>query len=529
MKAKNSSVTNIALVGGGDYCREILEKTIAEYTTELKDVNARFLGVSDQNPLSPGIVLGRKLGLLICKDYREFYDPLLDINLIIIVTPDQNILDDILNTKPSRIRVLSYHVFKIFWKAIRLEERKLRDRNEEIETILNGIQDFILVITPDQKIVDVNASFLRQMNYSHKDVVGRKCYDVFQNVTQKSSNCQKICPLEKVIQYKKPYHAVLKRINHKGAVQYGELTIFPIWEKDGKISKFIEISRDITERKREEKELTRRLEMMVDERTRQLKETHDKLLHQDKMASLGKLSASVVHEINNPIAGILNLTMLIQRIIKEEKTLEKDIVQVNRFLDLMETETRRISHIVSNLLMFSRQSKMEAKEVNINLLIKKTLLLNSNLLKINGVKVKEKLTTDLPEIIGSEDQLQQIFMNIISNATEAISGTNGGVLQVETIYSEKNDNITIKFKDSGVGIPERNISKLFEPFFTTKKKGKGVGLGLSVAYGIIKEHGGSVYSNSKEGKGTTFKITLPLKPPERQGDPNGQNQDPHCR
>jgi signal transduction histidine kinase len=118
-------------------------------------------------------------------------------------------------------------------------------------------------------------------------------------------------------------------------------------------------------------------------------------------------------------------------------------------------------------------------------------------------------------------------MNIVSNATEGMAVRGGGVLNIETSHSTKEDNIVIRFKDSGVGIPRQNIPKLFEPFFTTKKKGKGVGLGLSVAYGIVKEHGGDIYVNSKEGKGTTFKISLPLKhladTPDQQGGPNGQH------
>ncbi len=527
MAATNPSPINIAIVGGGDFCKEILEVTYAEYIKDINEINAIFKAVVDFEPESSCIAQGKKFGLLTFDDYHELYHPHYDIHLIIVLTPEQAVLEDILKSKPLHIRVISRQVFDIFWKAIRLEESKLRERNEEMETILNGIQDFILVITPEKEIVDVNASFLRQMNYSREEVVAHKCFEVFQRVTRKSSNCHLVCPLEKVIRDKKPYQALLTRLDHKGQQRYSELTIFPIWEKDGKISKFIEISRDITERKREEEELTHRLEMMVDERTRQLRETHEKLLHKDKMASLGKLSASVVHEINNPIAGILNLTMLIKRIIKDEVIEKKKIQQLNQFLDLMETETRRISRIVSNLLVFSRQSKVEMKEVKINQLLNKTLLLNSNLLKINNIKVQKKLSDGLPAIVGSEDQLQQVFMNLISNASEAMTATGGGLLTIETECLKKNRGIVIRLKDLGPGIPRENISKLFEPFFTTKKKGKGVGLGLSVAYGIIKEHGGSVYVDSEIGKGTTFQITLPLKPSsdgrEQQGGPDGQH------
>ena len=296
-----------------------------------------------------------------------------------------------------------------------------------------------------------------------------------------------------------------------GENRYYEVNIYPIWEKDGKIQKFIHISRDITQHRKEEEEITQRLEQMVEDRTRQVKETHEKLLHQDKMSSLGKLSASVVHEINNPIAGILNLIMLMQRIAEEDALGPDQIGQFNQYLKLMETETRRTSRIVSNLLAFARQSKMEPKRVSLNRLIEQTLFLNSNLLKINSVKVENNLDPDLPDLLGSEDQLQQVFMNLVSNATEAMEGSGGGVLTIESRHILSEDSLQVNFQDTGPGIPEENISKLFEPFFTTKKKGKGVGLGLSVAYGIIQEHGGSIYVISKVGEGATFQVKLPLK------------------
>ena len=219
--------------------------------------------------------------------------------------------------------------------------------------------------------------------------------------------------------------------------------------------------------------MTRRLEQMVAERTRQLKETHDKLLHQDKMASLGKLSASVVHEINNPIAGILNLTKLMERIIKEEALNLKELDQFSLYLNLMETETLRISRIVSNLLAFSRESKMEFMKLNLNRLIEKTLFLNSNLLKISGVKVEMDLDPNLPELVGSEDKLQQVFMNIISNAAEAIEPIGSGVLSIGSRHLSHTDKVMVSFHNTGSFIPPENISKIFEPFFTTKKKGKG--------------------------------------------------------
>jgi PAS domain S-box-containing protein len=379
-----------------------------------------------------------------------------------------------------------------------------------METILNGIQDFIMVITPQMEIIDVNDAFLSKMHFTRKDVIGKKCYEVYHKIGHPCNGGQTDCPLREVVSNKRQIRKIQTRLMPNGEKRYYEVQIYPIWEKDGKIHKFIHISRDITQHKKEEEEITRRLEQMVEERTRQVKETHEKLLHQDKMSSLGKLSASVVHEINNPIAGILNLIMLMQRIVAEDTLGQNEIEQFQHYLSLMETETRRTSRIVSNLLAFSRQSKMEPKRLSLNRLIEQTLFLNSNLLKMDGVKVETKLADDLPDLRGSEDQLQQVFMNLVSNASEAM-GANGGVLSIETMHLLREDRLQVNFEDTGCGIPEENIAKLFEPFFTTKKRGKGVGLGLSVVYGIIQEHEGSIYVKSEVGRGTTFQVKLPLK------------------
>jgi len=508
MVPKEPSIINIAFVGGGDFCREILEKTTAVY--EQEEMYAPILAVADPDPKSPGMVLADEYGLLTFQDCHQLYDRRYNINLIIILTPVQEVFDDILRTRPQRIRILSYQVFRIFWEAIGQEERKLRERTEEMETIVNGIQDFILVITPDMQIIDANESFLTKMRYAREDVIGKKCYQVYHKIDHPCNGGETDCPLREVVRNKRQVRKIQTRLMPNGQKRYYEVNIYPIWEKDGKISRFIHISRDITQHKKEEEELTRRLEQMVEDRTRQLKETHEKLLHQDKMSSLGKLSASVVHEINNPIAGILNLIMLMKRIATEDVVTQKEIDQFKQYLDLMENETRRTSRIVSNLLAFARQSKMEPKRLSVNQLIEKILFLNSNLLKIDGVKVATKLEPDLPDLLGSEDQLQQVFMNLVSNAAEAME-PDGGKLTIESKHLLREDKLQINFRDTGPGISEDDIPKLFEPFFTTKKKGKGVGLGLSVAYGIIQEHEGSIYVKSKVGQGTTFQVKLPLK------------------
>ncbi len=499
---------NIALVGGRYYCSEVLESTNLSSSEE--DLNARIVAVADPDPESPGMILARQQGLTTVGDYHELYDPRYDIGLFIVLTPEQEVLEDILATRPLHIRIQSFHVFEVFWKALSIEERKLRKRNQEMETILNGIQDFIVVLSPELEILEVNEAFLGKMGYTPDEVIGRKCYEVFHNIDHPCNHDTMICPHNDVIRHKRPVQQIRERQKRDGENRYIEVSTFPVWEKDGEISRFVEISRDITKRKKEEEEITRRLEEMVEERTQQLKESHEKLLHQDRMASLGKLAASVVHEINNPIAGTLNLLVLMKRMIDEGPVGSDEMEQFKEFLDLMEAENRRISRTVTDLLSFSRQDKVEPKQLSLNDLIEKTLFLNANLLKISGVKVQTRLQEDLPDVIGSEDQLQQAFMNFISNAAEAVEAVGGGFLHIETALSPGSGKITISFQDTGIGIPRENITKLFEPFFTTKKKGKGVGLGLSVAYGIIEEHSGSIQVRSELNKGTTFRVQLPI-------------------
>lgn len=515
MIERSPSSINIAIVGGDNLCREVLERTLRH--DQEQGIGAPILAVAEPDPNQPGRLLAEQLGLMTFDDYHALYDPQYDIQLIIILTPIQQVFDDILSTRPHRIRILAYEVFNLFWEAIGREERELRQQKIAMETIVNGIQDFILVISPDLEILEVNEPFLRKMGYTHADVIGRKCHEVFPQCDYACKNDPTLCPLTDVIKNKGPACQIRTHVAKDGTKRYYEISVYPIWEKSSKISKFIHISHDITQLKREEAEITRRLEKMVQERTRELKEIHAKLLHQDKMASLGKLAASVVHEINNPIAGILNLTLLVRRILEEDGPSELNIHKLQDYLKLMETETRRTSRIVSNLLAFSRQSKLELTELNLNRLIEKTLLINVNLLKLGRVEVIKKLDPRLPEIIGSEDQLQQVFMNFISNAVEAMETTGKGVLTIETRPAKTKKQIAVSFRDTGIGINKENRPRLFEPFYTTKKKGKGVGLGLSVVYGIIQEHGGTIDVQSPPGKGTTFTVMLPIEPQDNTG------------
>jgi two-component system, NtrC family, sensor kinase len=233
-----------------------------------------------------------------------------------------------------------------------------------------------------------------------------------------------------------------------------------------------------------------------------------KILHEHKMISLGRLSASVVHELNNPLAGILNYIRLMLKIIKRGALDQENMDKFQRYLTLVESETGRCSKIVSNLLAFSRKSKLEFGKMNINELLEKCVLLSQHKLMLQNIQIKTDLDPGIPEVFGDFSQTQQCIINLIFNAIDAMP--DGGTLTMESSFNSKKRMVEIKVKDTGCGIAEKDIHQIFDPFYSTKTEGKGLGLGLSMVYGIIDEHKGSISVKSKPGEYTIFTISLPV-------------------
>jgi len=233
-----------------------------------------------------------------------------------------------------------------------------------------------------------------------------------------------------------------------------------------------------------------------------------RLLHQDKMISLGKLSASVVHEINNPLTGVLNYVRLMIKIIGRDSFAAEQIQKFNKYLELMESEVSRCSNIVSSLLAFSRKSELEFGQVNINDLLQKCVVLSDHKLTLQNIQIKTVLYSEIPQIAGDFNQLQQCILNLIFNAADAMP--DGGHLTIETSFNSEKGLAKIMVADTGSGIANGDLPKIFDPFFSTKEEGKGLGLGLSVAYGIIARHKGVIEAESELDKGTVLTITLPV-------------------
>jgi two-component system NtrC family sensor kinase len=258
-------------------------------------------------------------------------------------------------------------------------------------------------------------------------------------------------------------------------------------------------------------EMQQTLESKVDERTRQLQTAQKKLVQADRLASLGTLAASVAHEINNPISGVLNLSMLLERLMAKGEYPAGREAEFRKYLALISTETARVGRIVSDLLAFSRRSKPQRASADLNKLVRTTLGLADHKLKLISAEVVLQLQEGLPFVECDASQMQQVILNLVLNGAQAMQPLGGGKLTIGTRLLADGDNVELWVSDTGQGIAPENLSKIFDPFFTTKADGKGVGLGLAVLYGIVKAHDGEVEVTSRINQGTTFTVTLPLR------------------
>lgn len=223
------------------------------------------------------------------------------------------------------------------------------------------------------------------------------------------------------------------------------------------------------------------------------------MVQTEKLTSLGLLAAGVAHEVNTPLAVISNYAQMLAKQMPTDDPRQKTV-------DRIVKQTFRASEIVNNLLNFSRTGGAESVELDLNSVIDETLTLVQHPFKTAHVTVLKNYAENLPPVLGSTTRLQQVFLNLLMNARDAMP--TGGMIEVRT--GAQNGSVEIEVSDTGAGIPPENLHRIFDPFFTTKASGRGTGLGLSVSYGIIKEHAGKVDVRSTPGKGTSFRLEFPV-------------------
>jgi two-component system sporulation sensor kinase A len=268
--------------------------------------------------------------------------------------------------------------------------------------------------------------------------------------------------------------------------------------KAGKIIGTRGIIRDITERKKAEEALQ--------DAYNKIKDTQEELIQSGKMVAMGQLAAGISHELNQPLTGIKGFTQAVLMELDKDSPFRQDLNKIVEQVD-------RMDKIIKNIRLFARKSNFQLEELDIIKPIEDSLMLLSQQLKVHNIRVNRTLAKDLPKIKGNSNQLQQVFLNLITNARDAMDSLNSAdarELTIKACLSQDKKNIEITFQDTGCGIPPKDLRNIFNPFFTTKSTAGSIGLGLSIAYRIIENHKGRIEVDSQVSKGTTFRIALPI-------------------
>jgi len=360
----------------------------------------------------------------------------------------------------------------------------LRQSEERYRTVLEQMEEAYYELDIAGNLTLFNDALCRQLGYSREELMGmdyrvytppedvKKVFETYNRV-YRTGEPVKSFPVE--------------RIRKDGTRIFAEFSAFPLRNERGEIIGFRGIVHDITERKQAELER---------------KQMEQKAQLASRLASVGELASGVAHEINNPLTGVIGYAHLLL----DRKDIPQDI---RHDLEIINEGAQRVAAIIRKLLTFARQQKPEQKFANINEIIGTTLDLRAYELASNNIRVAFQPARDLPMTIVDPGQLQQVFLNLIINAETAMKLAHGrGKLSIKTEHID--NTMRISFKDNGPGIAKGNLERIFDPFFTTREIGQGTGLGLNVCHGIITEHKGKIWVESKLGRGATFIVELPI-------------------
>ncbi len=469
----------IAVVGAGNNCLYLME-LIEKYEFQL--ITPVIVAVADIDNNAPGLVKARERGIFVSNDYNDFFK-LDNIDFIVELTGNMDIYNDILLKKSSHVQSMSHITARLFWEIDSAARRYSRTSRKLFETralydvMMNGlIHEYVTVIGVDHKILDINETFLKKLGIDRKKAVGRYCHEITHGQSKPCSGKDRVCPLAEVKRTGKSSKATHIHVDHNGEKHYVSISCYPIAE-NGELKGVVEVSKDITN------EI----------------EFHKNMMQQEKLVSIGRLSAGVAHEINNPLTTILTSSMLIQEDLKKGTEIYDE-------LSIISNEALRCRKIVKSLLDFARQSKSLKNQNDLNEVIKESLILTRKQARFKNIDLSADLTENLPSISIDKDKIQQTIINLTLNAIEATPS--GGKIQISSRFSDDGNALVFIVKDNGEGIDPNDLNKIFDPFFTTKKY--GTGLGLAITHGIIEQHNGKIDVKSEPDNGTAFLITLPL-------------------
>jgi two-component system NtrC family sensor kinase len=448
-------------------------------------------------------------------------------------------------------------------RIIDLEERHnnlaqtLIESRNKLRIVIDSLKEEIVSLDRDMRIVSVNRAFADKHQCNPRELVGKDCNDQMLAACDFLRNEGIRTLMAEVFDKAAGQKTMFTSTNDQGQPVFRQIQCMPVQDDGGKVIQVVVVSQDVTEERRKTEEIhnlnerllatSAKIEAQNEELKNTLKRLEDTQAHMiqsEKMASIGQLAAGVAHEINNPtgfvssnlktlldyqqdIAELIekyhaftyslknngklgSISNVIQASIQELKTFEDDIdIQyiMEDITDLIgdcREGTDRIKKIVLDLKDFAHPGEDKIQSLDINTGLESTLNVVNNEIKYKATVKKE--FGDIPEIKGFPQQLNQVFMNILVNAAQAIEKK--GEIVIRT--SRVDDKVEVKISDTGSGIAEENLQKIFDPFFTTKDVGKGTGLGMNIAYNIVKKHQGTIAVDSQIGKGTTFTIMLPV-------------------
>ena len=407
-----------------------------------------------------------------------------DIDLIIELTGDMDIYNDLLLKKKKSVRAISRRTAQLFGEISRLSDlqqetklelKKSREMHDVIVNVL--IKEDIQVIGSDYRIIDINDNLLKKLDLRREEAIGRFCYEIAHHQAVPCSGEEHPCPLLLSMESGKPSQVTHTHYGKDRKEIFYSISCYPVYE-NGEVVAAIEFSRDIT------KDIDIQKVMML----------------QEKLASIGRLSAGVAHEINNPLTTILTTSMLLQEELDPESPISDDLKTISR-------ETLRCRKIVTSLLDFARQTKPSKRFLDLNDVINESIILTRKQAAFHDVSMEECLAKDLPPVQVDKDQIEQSLINLIINGIEATGA--GGRVTVSSAFNSKKNQVEVTISDTGEGIPEDSLEDIFHKFRQVTSDRGGTGLGLTITKGIIEAHGGQISVSSEMKKGTTFRFWIP--------------------
>lgn len=385
-------------------------------------------------------------------------------------------------------------------------EETLIDSEARFKGLVETSSDLIWEVDTNGAYTYVSPKIKDLLGYELEDLIGRRPHEF--KLPEEQSRLKR--EFREIGASRKSFRALVNTFVHKdGSLVVVESSGVPFFDLNAKLCGYRGIDRDITDRKQSDEALKKSYD--------DLKSLQTQLVQSGKLASIGELAAGVAHELNQPLMIIRTTAQLMLR--KQSKNaLETEYLL--KKLNAIENNTKRMMIIINHLRTFSRQTSSEYTPVNVNKILQNSFLMIGEQLSLRNIKVLQDLFNDLPKVQGNANQLEQVFLNLLANARDAVEATfeaQGGGTQLQKklvittqVSGDENETVEILVKDTGCGIPQEALKSIFDPFYTTKEVGKGTGLGLSISYGIIQDHKGEIDVAETGPEGTTFRIRLPV-------------------